>query len=247
MAMFTSLAQILERVGFITVLLPFVLVFAIVFGILQQTKVLSDKKNLNAMVAFVISMFVVASLQLVEQLHTIVAWMGIVVIVLLFVMMIFGVSGIKIDKKKWYWHVILVALIGVVLMVVLSTIFNTGRLLDFFTSTVVMSLLLAIIMVGTIVYLVKGEKETSTSTPRTPAPRTPAPRAPETPPAAPAGPRRPSPEQIADFQRRASQMSPQAQQAISQVGQMPPERHAEFLDTLPVEIIDELRENGFVR
>ena len=214
MAMFTSLAVILERIGFVTVLLPFVLVFAIVYGILHQTKVLSDRKNLNAMVAFVIGMFVVASLQLVEQLNTIVAWMSIVVIVLLFVVMIFGVSGIKIDKKKWYWHVILVAVIGVILAVVLSTIFKPGRLLNFVTAP----------------------------TPSAPAP-TPRPPAPAQ---QPAGPRQPSPEQSAKMKQRAARMSPQAQQALTQLGQTPREQHGDLMDSLPMEILEELQANGFV-
>ncbi|MDP7181364.1 MAG: hypothetical protein QGF25_01215 [Candidatus Woesearchaeota archaeon] len=247
MAMFTSLAVILERIGFVTVLLPFVLVFAIVYGILHQTKVLSDRKNLNAMVAFVIGMFVVASLQLVEQLNTIVAWMSIVVIVLLFVVMIFGVSGIKIDKKKWYWHVILVAVIGVILAVVLSTIFKPGRLLNFVTAPFVMSALLAIIMVGVIIFLVKGEKTTSSGSTTAPTPSAPAPT-PRTPAPAqqPAGPRQPSPEQSAKMKQRAARMSPQAQQALTQLGQTPREQHGDLMDSLPMEILEELQANGFV-
>ena len=65
----------LDRIGVYDVVLPFLLVFTIVFAILEKTKVLGTehfkgehytKKNLNSMVAFVTAFFVIASAKLVE-------------------------------------------------------------------------------------------------------------------------------------------------------------------------------------
>ncbi len=63
-----------QDVGIYDVVLPFLLVFTIVFAILEKTKALGvdtidgktyTKKNLNSMIAFVIAFFVVASVRLV--------------------------------------------------------------------------------------------------------------------------------------------------------------------------------------
>lgn len=65
----------LDRIGVYDVVLPFLLVFTIVFAILEKTRILGTevvkgttytKKNLNSMVAFVVAFFVIASAKLVE-------------------------------------------------------------------------------------------------------------------------------------------------------------------------------------
>ena len=72
---FRGILQFFEKIGVYDVVLPFLLVFSIVFAILEKTKVLGTekvegkeftKKNLNAMVAFVMSFLVIASSRLVE-------------------------------------------------------------------------------------------------------------------------------------------------------------------------------------
>ena len=72
---FREVIQFFDKIGLYDVVLPFLLVFTIVFAIFEKTKVLGtedidgkkySKKNLNAMAAFVISFLVIASSQLVE-------------------------------------------------------------------------------------------------------------------------------------------------------------------------------------
>jgi len=65
----------LESFGFFDVILPFLLVFTVVFGILEKTKIFgtnpdgTPKKNINSMVAFVIGFFVVAAREIVASLQ----------------------------------------------------------------------------------------------------------------------------------------------------------------------------------
>jgi hypothetical protein len=72
---FREVIEFFDSVGLFDVVLPFLLVFTIVFAIMEKTKVLGTedidgkkytKKNLNAIAAFVIAFLVVASSQLVE-------------------------------------------------------------------------------------------------------------------------------------------------------------------------------------
>ena len=72
---FRQVITFFDSIGLFDVVLPFLLVFTIVFAILEKTKVLGTediegrkytKKNLNAIAAFVMAFLVVASSQLVE-------------------------------------------------------------------------------------------------------------------------------------------------------------------------------------
>lgn len=72
---FREVLNFFDSIGLFDVVLPFLLVFTIVFAIFEKTKVLGmeeidgkkyTKKNLNAIAAFVIAFLVVASSELVE-------------------------------------------------------------------------------------------------------------------------------------------------------------------------------------
>ncbi|MFH0868384.1 MAG: hypothetical protein V1831_03650 [Candidatus Woesearchaeota archaeon] len=72
---FREVLGFFDKIGIFDVVLPFLLVFTIVFALLERTKVFGvdkiegreyTKKNLNSVAAFVISFLVVASSELVE-------------------------------------------------------------------------------------------------------------------------------------------------------------------------------------
>src|SRR3989338_6483949 len=72
---FRQVIEFFDSIGLFDVVLPFLLVFTVVFAILEKTKVFGmeevegrkyTKKNLNAIAAFVIAFWVVASSELVE-------------------------------------------------------------------------------------------------------------------------------------------------------------------------------------
>ena len=71
----SSLMTVVDKFGLFDVILPFLLVFTIVFAILEKTKIFGTekigeqtytRKNLNATVAFVVGFFVIASNKLVQ-------------------------------------------------------------------------------------------------------------------------------------------------------------------------------------
>ncbi len=77
---FRQVLNFFDSIGLFDVVLPFLLVFTIVFAILEKTKVLGTediegkrytKKNLNAIAAFVMAFLVVASSELVEIITTV--------------------------------------------------------------------------------------------------------------------------------------------------------------------------------
>ncbi len=97
----------LEEVGIYDVVLPFLLVFTLVFALLEKTKVLgvesstrdsSDKvkypkRNLNSMVAFVISFFVIASSKLVALINQTVSHVFILLLLSVMFLLVAGSFG----------------------------------------------------------------------------------------------------------------------------------------------------------
>jgi hypothetical protein len=79
---FRNAIEFLNDIGLYDVVLPFLLVFTLVFAILEKTKILGmgeidgqkvTKKNLNAMTAFICAFLVIASTQLVSIINTVIA------------------------------------------------------------------------------------------------------------------------------------------------------------------------------
>ncbi len=79
---FRNAIEFLNDFGLYDVVLPFLLVFTLVFAILEKTKILGmstlegekvTKKNLNAMTAFICAFLVIASTQLVSIINEIIA------------------------------------------------------------------------------------------------------------------------------------------------------------------------------
>lgn len=91
---FREIIEFFDNIGVFDVVLPFLLVFTIVFALLERTKVFGmeevdgkkyTKKNLNSVAAFVISFLVVASSRLVEIITTVSSQF----VVLLFLVVLF--------------------------------------------------------------------------------------------------------------------------------------------------------------
>lgn len=121
--------EFLERVGLFDIVLPFILVFTIVFAILEKTKVFGTediegkkytRKNLNAIAAFVIAFLVVASSKLVEVITTVSA--NVVVLLLLSILFLLLVGSFFKEGESVYleggWKVLFMVImfIGIILI-----------------------------------------------------------------------------------------------------------------------------------
>jgi len=165
----------LKDFGLFDVVLPFLLVFALVFAILEKTRILGTeenkpKKNLNAIVALVSALLVVATNSVVTAINeTLPNIVLIIVIFVSFLMMIgtFMKTG-EMDFAKDHEHFMLgftiVSLIAIVLIVLNSIKQSSGDswldfLLDYVvantTGPVVMSIVLLIVAVVAIIYVTK--------------------------------------------------------------------------------------------
>jgi hypothetical protein len=126
---FTTGIQFLDRLGVYEVLLPFLLIFTLIYAVLEKSRIFGTekigdteypKKNLNSMFAFVTSFLVVASSRLVAAINEAVANMVILVLLGICFLMVAGVfhtgkdeyslpKGFK-DATVWF------AFIGILLI-----------------------------------------------------------------------------------------------------------------------------------
>jgi len=89
----------MDEIGIYDVVLPFLLVFVIVYAILEKTKIFGTekvegneqtRKSLNAMIAFVIAFLVVASTTLVATISAFAARMVLLLIISVSFLMLYG-------------------------------------------------------------------------------------------------------------------------------------------------------------
>jgi hypothetical protein len=113
---------ILQHWIFTRFALPFLLVFFVVFALLEKTKLLGDgKKQVNALVAFIIGLIAISVAYPIDVINNLILFLTIAIIVVFVGLILWGfVSGgeAKVENKYIKWVigvVIVVALIWAVL------------------------------------------------------------------------------------------------------------------------------------
>lgn len=128
-SVFRGVVLFFDKLGIYDVVLPFLLVFAVVFAILDKTKVFGTvkiegevypKKALNAIVAFVVSFFVVGSTKLVGILNRALANTVLLLILIVFFLILVGSffkEGEEVFlKDRWRTFFMTSVFIGIVLI-----------------------------------------------------------------------------------------------------------------------------------
>jgi len=175
-----------DSIGLFDVVLPFLLVFTVVFAILEKTKVLGTeeidgkkytKKNLNAIASFVIAFLVIAAKELVAIINETVAKAVVVLFFSVLFLLLVG-SFHKEEKEPMYlqgpWKIVFMiivflAIVGIFLDSIKTSDGRTWlqRLGDFSGSgsdEVAGSIVLLVLVVLFIVYATKEpSKESQTS------------------------------------------------------------------------------------
>ncbi len=131
MSVFEGVLVFFKDVGVYNVVLPFLLVFTLVYALLEKTRVLGvervgdkeyTKKNVNSMVAFVLAFFVVASSQLVAIISEIVANVVLLLILITFFMLLVGSmhkdskEGFSLEKGFYKHAFYVIMFVGIILI-----------------------------------------------------------------------------------------------------------------------------------
>lgn len=173
---FREAIEFFDKIGIYDVVLPFILVFTMVFAILEKTKVFGmeeiegkkyTRKNLNAMVSFVIAFLVIASSKLVETITEISSHMVLLLLLAVFFLLLVGSfykegEGVFLDKG-WKTLFMIIMFIGLVIIFLNAIETDSGEswwdyswdyLQDNWTSTAAASIILIVIVVGFMAYVV---------------------------------------------------------------------------------------------
>jgi len=111
---------------------PFLLMFFIVFAILEKTKVLGDKKQINALVGFVVALIFVSAAYPKMVVGNMVLFLTIALVVVFVVLMLWGFiageEGLKFTSapKGLKWTIGIVIVIGVFLAVLWASGLGLG-------------------------------------------------------------------------------------------------------------------------
>lgn len=175
---FRSAIGFLGKLGVYDVILPFLLVFTIVFAILEKTRILGmekvgdrevTKKNLNAMVAFVVAFLVIASTQLVGVINQVMADIVLLLILaisfLLLVGVFFGSKEFTLkDYPGWITFFMVLMFLGIVVIFLnaLDWLQYIFALFVYWNEEWAITIIFVIIILGFMWYVVRepsGKKE----------------------------------------------------------------------------------------
>lgn len=103
---------------FTNVILPFVLVFTVIFAILEKTAVLGKKKDVNAIVALILGLVAVGVPAAIGVLQNLIPVIAVLIIILFSWFLVFGFVGDRVGDPGWSKGMIKVFLIviGIILL-----------------------------------------------------------------------------------------------------------------------------------
>ena len=174
--------KFLEDFGFFDVILPFLLVFTLIFAILQKTKILGTvegkaKKNLDAMVAFSIALFVVVASNIVAVIREAMPLVSLVLVVLVSFMLLAGsFSGSEEYKVTGGLKIFLTTLVFIGIVLIFMGVIRTKSgvswlkyswdymLANWATGPLVSSLIFLGIILVVIYYILGGKEKPSDET-----------------------------------------------------------------------------------
>lgn len=163
--------------GLFDIVIPFLLVFTLVYAILEKTKLLGTQKidkevyankNLNSMIAFAVGLLVVASANVVRTInHALpniivlsVASLCFLILVGLFVKE--GDFDFSEKHKYWYGAFVVIMFLGVILIFLNSIYIGDSEdtwlsyawnyVMSYWSGTVVSSIIMVIVIIGAILY-----------------------------------------------------------------------------------------------
>ena len=168
------------ELGVYDVILPFLLVFSVVFAILEKTKVLGEdewegkkytRKNMNSMISFVIAFMVIASSQLVEIITQVSSQMVILLLLSVFFLLLIGSfykdgEGVSLEKG-WRTLFMVIMFVGIVAIFLYAIKTEDGTpwlewffnyVVNNFTSSAVASIALIILLIFAMWFIISEPK-----------------------------------------------------------------------------------------
>ncbi len=187
MTVFGDSINFLVKLGVYDIILPFLLVFVLVFALLEKTKILGTetqkdksgekteytKKSLNAMIAFVTGFFVVASTQLVSVINQSLSQIFLLLLLVVCFMMVWGAfhqqtkEGFFLNPKnkqqKFYYNALMAVVFICIIAIFLNALGWLQLVSDFLTDNwntdYVAAVIFIVIIVGFMAWIMADPKK----------------------------------------------------------------------------------------
>ena len=159
----------LGTLGFWDVLLPFFLVFLIMYAVLQKTRVLGEtdgkpKSNMNAAVSTMMGLMVVAFTSLVDAISLFVSNIALFLVMAVCIVIVAGMFGRTGEKPKGY------LLVGIFALVLLTLLYAVGLYAKVDMSKILLALFnplfIIVLVFAGVLYFIVREKTDGSSAPK---------------------------------------------------------------------------------
>jgi len=163
---FRDIIDFLAGIGVFEVVLPFLLVFTIVFALLERTKVFGmeniegkeyTKKNLNSAAAFVIAFLVVASSELVQVITEVSSKFVVLLFLIVLFLLLVGSfykeepHGFFLEKGGWRTTFMVIVFLGLA-FIFLDALNLTSQIFDFLSGTSKGEVVGSVLLLGVVVF-----------------------------------------------------------------------------------------------
>ena len=90
---FATVLKSWESIGVFDVLLPFLLIFTITFAVLEKSKILGEKRNINVAISLVASLLFVRNTYLVDLVNRFLPNVSLFMVIIIMFLLLIGVFG----------------------------------------------------------------------------------------------------------------------------------------------------------
>jgi hypothetical protein len=106
-------AEISAGLGFFMPIFSFLLVFVIVYALLAKTQVLGENKFVHLLISFLLAIFFIVNVSLVEFVNFNSAWFAVFIVCIFFILLLISFTHGKIDffQKAWVAWILIAGLI----------------------------------------------------------------------------------------------------------------------------------------
>ena len=149
-----------ETAGVFDLVLPFLLIFAVVFGVLKHSAVLGHNKGVNLVVSLVLGLLAIRYFQVTDFIGVIFANFGIALSVILVLIILTGLFVTKKSREGWALNTSKLALLAVII-VVIASINEFAWFGSYWWQNNWVSLLWIAIIIGAIIAIMGGKSDSS--------------------------------------------------------------------------------------
>jgi len=136
---FRAIIDNLVNIGFYSVILPFILIYVVVFAILEKSGIflkdnnsdLAQTKNINATIAFVFALFTVASLNTVMYIQNLILNIVLFIVFILVTLILLGFVFGDSYKKLFEIKTVKWSIFGIIILIVLIIFFQVIGFWDY--------------------------------------------------------------------------------------------------------------------